>query len=122
VKRDVDLIRQIILQAEQANEKINAGAKFKVKGYDDILVAKHIELFVEADLLKARLTRTDTDGVVGAYVERLTWDGHEFLDAARNENVWNKAKVIIKEKVGTVSFEVLKTLLIKISKSLLNNL
>lgn len=122
MKRDVDLIRQIILQAEQANEKINVGAKFKVKGYDDILVAKHIELLVEAGLLKARLTRTDTDGVVEAYVERLTWDGHEFLDAARNESVWNKAKVIIKEKVGTVSFEVLKTLLIKISKSLLNNL
>ena len=122
MKRDVDLIRQIILQAEQANEKINVGAKFKVKGYDDILVAKHIELLVEAGLLKARLTRTDTDGVVGAYVERLTWDGHEFLDAARNESVWNKAKVTIKEKVGTVSFEVLKTLLIKISKSLLNNL
>jgi hypothetical protein len=122
LKRDVDLIRQIILQAEQANEKINVGAKFKVKGYDDILVAKHIELLVEAGLLKARFTRTDTDGVVRAYVERLTWDGHEFLDAARNESVWNKAKVIIKEKVGTVSFEVLKTLLIKISKSLLNNL
>ena len=48
MKRDVDLIRQIILQAEQANEKINVGAKFKVKGYDDILVAKHIELLVEA--------------------------------------------------------------------------
>ena len=121
MKRDVDLIRQIMLQAEQTNEKINVGAKFKVKGYDDVLVAKHIELLVEAGLLKARLNRTDIDGVVGAYVERLTWDGHEFLDAARNENVWNKTKVIIKEKVGTVSFEVLKTLLINISKSLLNN-
>jgi len=111
LQRNMDLIRQIMLQVEQNNGDIK---------YDDVSVAKHIELLVEAGLLKAYITRTDIDGAVGAYVERLTWDGHEFLDAARNESVWNKAKVITKEKVNTVSFEVLKTLLIKISKSLLD--
>ena len=120
MQRNMDLIRQIMLQVEQNNGDIKIGKKFRVGSYDDVLVAKHIEILVEAGLLKAHITRTDTDGAVGAYVERLTWDGHEFLDAARNESVWNNAKVIIKEKVGTVSFEVLKTLLIKISKSLLD--
>jgi hypothetical protein len=25
------------------------------------------------------------------FVTRLSWKGHEFLDAARNENIWKKA-------------------------------
>lgn len=116
----MDLIRQIMLQVEQIKDEMNIGTKFRLEGYDHILVAKHIELLDEAGLLKAHFTGTDTSGVVDAYVERLTWSGHEFLDAARNETVWKKTKATVKEKVGTVSFEVLKTLLINISKSLLD--
>ena len=120
MQRDMDLKRQIMLQVEQIKDEMNIGTKFRLEGYDHILVAKHIELLDEAGLLKAHFTRTDTGGVVDAYVERLTWSGHEFLDAARNETVWKKTKATVKEKVGTVSFEVLKTLLINISKSLLD--
>ena len=116
----MDLIRQVMLQAEQTKDEMNIATKFRIEGYDDVLVAKHIELLDEAGLLKAHFTRTDTGGVEGAYVERLTWSGYEFLDAARNETVWKKTKTTVKEKVGTVSFEVLKTLLINISKSLLD--
>lgn len=41
----------------------------------------------------------------------LTWDGHEFLDSIRNDNVWIKAKEGIKSKgleLGSVPFSVLK--------------
>jgi len=116
----MDLIRQIMLQVEQNNGEVKIAKKFRVEGYEEVIVAKHIELLDEAGLLKAHFTRTDADGVIGAYVERLTWSGHEFLDAARNEAVWKKTKAIVKQKAGTVSFEVLKTLLIEISKSLLD--
>ena len=35
---------------------------------------------------------------------RLTWQGHEFLDAARNEDRWNQAKKTISEKGGSLTF------------------
>ena len=120
MQRDMDLIRQIMLQVERNNCDVKIGKEFCVEGYDEVIVAKHIELLDEAGLLKAHFTRTDADGVIGAYVERLTWNGYEFLDAARNETVWMKTKAIVKQKVGTVSFEVFKTLLVEMSKSLLD--
>ena len=120
LQRNMDLIRQIMLQVEQNNGDVKIGKKFRVGGYDDVVVAKHVELLGEAGLIQAHFIKTDVDGVIEAYVKRLTWSGHEFLDAARNEAVWKKTKAIVKQKVGTVSFEVLKTLLIEISKSLLD--
>jgi hypothetical protein len=49
----------------------------------------------------------------------LTWAGHEFLDAARNNSVWNKAKSAIVEKGGAVSFEILKAYLTARGRELL---
>jgi hypothetical protein len=45
----------------------------------------------------------------------LTWQGHEFLDASRNDAVWKKTMDLVREKGGSVSFEVLKTVLIKLA-------
>jgi hypothetical protein len=38
-------------------------------------------------------------------VSRLTWEGHEFLDAARDEKRWKKAMSTVKEKGGTITIE-----------------
>ena len=42
---------------------------------------------------------------------------HEFLDAIRNDTVWNKVKATVKEKGGAIPFEVLKLLAIQAAKS-----
>lgn len=46
---------------------------------------------------------------------RLTWLGHEFLDAARDDGRWEKAKSAI-SKVGGWSFEVVKHILVELAK------
>jgi hypothetical protein len=46
----------------------------------------------------------------------LTWEGHDFLDAARSETIWKKVMNKVKDSTGTVAFEVLKALLIAASK------
>ncbi len=40
----------------------------------------------------------------------LTWGGHDFLDAIRNDDVWSKTKSTVQEKVGSATFEVVKAL------------
>jgi hypothetical protein len=47
--------------------------------------------------------------------QRLTWQGHEFLDSSRDNNVWNKAKEIM-AKTGGFAFEIAKPLLIILLK------
>ncbi len=49
-------------------------------------------------------------GPAGVAVDPLTMAGHDFLEAARNENAWNKAKEAAK-RVGGVSADVFKEVL-----------
>jgi hypothetical protein len=52
--------------------------------------------------------------------ERITWTGHEFLDAARNEEFWSKAKRRIERDVGAAPFQVVYELLIQMMNESLN--
>jgi len=62
----------------------------------------------EAGLIKAQLQRNK--------VERLTWAGHDFLDAARSEEIWNQTKKVVAEKTSSISFELLKLALVEGTK------
>jgi hypothetical protein len=63
-------------------------------------------LLAEAGLIEAQ----DLTTLSGSLwlPKRLTWAGHEFLDAAKNETVWRSAKAFVVEKTGTLTMELLK--------------
>jgi hypothetical protein len=42
-----------------------------------------------------------------ALLTNLTWAGHEFADAARDEKRWKKAMAVVREKSGSVTMSVL---------------
>jgi hypothetical protein len=46
----------------------------------------------------------------------MTMAGHDFLEMARNNTNWNKAKTFIAEKGQTLTLEALKVVLISITK------
>jgi hypothetical protein len=46
----------------------------------------------------------------------LTWEGHEFLEAARDEKRWKKVVTDIVKKTGSLSYELLKAWLIQVMK------
>ena len=50
----------------------------------------------EAELLEAFYTEMVSGAQVVDAVRKLTWQGHEFLDAARNETIWKEAKEVTK--------------------------
>ena len=43
----------------------------------------------------------------------LTWEGHEFLEASKNETIWKKANNLIKDKGLGLGYDILKGLLIQ---------
>jgi len=71
----------------------------------------------EAGLIKATSTTSFCSASPTAVASRITWEGHEFLANARNETVWSKVKSIVLAKGGSVSFEVLKFLVVETAKS-----
>lgn len=111
MKRDMDLIRKILLQIE------DDGDVSSIEGYEEPVILKHLELLEEAGLINASFKGADQTRIVSAHVERLTWSGHEFLDAARSDTLWNKAKGIIEKKAESVSFAILQSLLVQLAKS-----
>ena len=83
MKRCIELIRKILIMIEE-DELSSASA---IDSYSQNEVLYHIVLLYEAGFIECVFKKTDQEGIVDAYVKRLTWDGHEFLDNARNDNV-----------------------------------
>ena len=113
MKRDMELIRTILLQIEEKGGDPRGGVELDFPDHPEEVVSHHVLLLQEAGLIDAfDLT---TRAGFRMHPKRLTWEGHEFLDAARNDTIWNKAQKMVKEKGGAIPFEILKGLLVKIS-------
>lgn len=110
MKRDFDLIRNILLQVEAAPAGTPCIRLSVLEGYDQATVYEHIGMLKEAGLLEAAILRGGR-GILDVHVKRLTWEGHDFIQAASQESVWTKAMSTVKEKGGAVTFDVLKELL-----------
>jgi Hypothetical protein (DUF2513) len=115
MKRDMELIRTILLQIEENEESPLGWVDLHIPNQSSEVVSYHVQLLRDAGLVEAQ----DVSSRVGLDMrpKRLTWSGHEFLDAAKNDTVWNKAQEIVKEKGGAIPFEVLKGLLVKLASS-----
>lgn len=44
----------------------------------------------------------------------LTWNGHEFLDAIKNDTVWNDVKKTAAKHGGSLPFDIVKALAVKL--------
>jgi hypothetical protein len=111
----MELVRTILMQTE-ASDELGGWMDLEIDGYPHNAVVYHVKLLAEAGLLEAQdLT---TMGGVEWKPKGLTWAGHEFLDAAKNDTAWNKTKEIVQDKGGSIPFEVFKALLIKVAASL----
>lgn len=110
MERHFDLLRTILLRTEASA----AGTNILEMGFDHEFaeVAHHVELLVEAGLLKAQITYLDHSPVpVYVVVERLTWTGHEMLDLARDDGRWNQVLARVGATTGTTSFEIVRSML-----------
>ena len=114
MKRDLELVREILLEVEKANADPDEWINLRIPDRAPALVSYHVKLLHDAGLLEA----TDLSDLSGScWAPRsLTWAGHEFLDAARNDTVWNKALSTLKDKAPSVPFEIVKAVVIKTCK------
>ena len=113
MKRDLDLIRQILLEVEK-KEKPIGWIDIQVKGYSNEQVAYHVKLLAVEGYMNAKDLSTKTEFDYKPI--RLTLRGHDFLNAARDDTVWNQVKETVGNKIVSTSLEVLKSILISFSK------
>ena len=115
MKRDMDLVRKILLAMEDA-ENPEAWASIREAPYSDEVIAFHRYLMGEAGLLKTMPFQGDTDRYPGADALHITWMGYEFLDAARDVSIWASAKEKVLNAGVGFSLDIVKAVLLTLAK------
>lgn len=117
MKRDMDLVRSILLQVESHDGACESGQlNFLDHTQDEVYY--HIELMQQRGLIDASIKRDWNGGVIFATINGLTWDGQDYLDSMRDDRVWSRAKKAIKESVGSTTFDVIKKVCIQVAVKL----
>jgi hypothetical protein len=117
MKRDMDLVRKILL-AMEADAAGFAPQGFTIAGYDQTVIGHHVWLMQQGQLLTAMESTTLGADSPTAIPLSISWAGHEFLDATRNEKVWSTVKTELKDRSISLPFSLLQALALKIAASL----
>ena len=100
----MDLIRQILINAEARNfENGEPHELFQASTPDE---AYQIALMKDNGLVEGDITTTNLIPSE-ATIYRLTWAGHDFLDAARDNTIWKIAKEKVLKPGASWTFSIL---------------
>jgi Hypothetical protein (DUF2513) len=116
MKRDMELIRELLMaiESEDSPDILQASLKLKVNSaLEDTIY--NLKLMIDAGLLVAEPIESQA-GTSDIFIERLTWEGHEFLDSARNESIWKETMGLVQKKGGSVTIGILTQLLTSVAK------
>lgn len=113
MKRDMDVIVKILRDLQ---EHCKTSTKARVNPFpivyklnpDNYPECTDEELWEHCQLIVERgLAQVDPKDRFGFSFCRLTWEGHDFVDNAQDETIWNAAKKV----AGKMSFGIFKTVL-----------
>lgn len=106
MKRDMDLLRRMLI----ALEALDGDGLGELDGVDPAHFAEHAQLLVEAGLVEAQIVRSNRVPA-DAYLTRITFAGHDFVDAAKNDGLWAKVKSKVITSGSAFTFDLIKELL-----------
>lgn len=97
MKRDMDLVRLILLEIED-KYRSTAIYDLAIDGYDTEMVAYHCKILYEAGLISDYKAQYADNEIYVFGVGSLTWDGNDFLEKIRDDSQWKKVKETITKK------------------------
>lgn len=117
MKRDMDLVRRILIEAERLPDDDPMAAIRGIGGVSDTVFARHVALMQQAGLVQAPMERGGGRMRELGTVRGLTWDGYDFLDAVRSDSIWAKTQSAIASAAGSVPFDLLKAVAMSLLQS-----
>ena len=110
MKRDMDLVRKILIKMEKDwgyEYLLNSEEEIRIENYSDSAIHYHLRIMVEGGLITS-IFPEGLSNLQSTYIryppEIITWEGQEFLEAIREERTWEK----IKKEVKNLSFVAIK--------------
>lgn len=106
MKRDMDLIRRLLIVLEEKpGPELLRVADISAEGYSAGEIQYHLNLMFQAGLVNGEDVRSTTSSrLIKVMAFDLTWQGHEFLEAVRDPEIWREAKAGA-ARAGTASIE-----------------
>ena len=111
MKRDMELLRMVMLEAEKSTDPYELTDP-KFEGHNETEISYHIALLDDAGLLHGQ--DRSAIGVFRWSAGALTWAGHEFVEAVRDDSVWKEALAINAKSGGGMVFEILNKALMQV--------
>ena len=111
MKRNMELIRMVMLAAEKTKDPFELTDP-KFEGHNEAEISYHIALLDDAGLLHGQ-----DRSAIGVYrwsAGTLTWKGHEFVEAIKDESVWKEALAITEKAGNGTVFEILQKALMQV--------
>ncbi len=87
MRRDMDVVRDILLAVRDATGPVSLIPEMPKETF-----AAHAQLLEEAGFVMAALRPEGKRLASDAVIFRLTWSGHDFLDAVRDPAIWTQTK------------------------------
>jgi len=115
LKRDMDLVRDILL-AMEAEPSGDFNGRLCFEGYTSDQIGFHVIIMIQAGLIEGFDVTTNDSFGPEVIPTQMTWAGYDFLDAYWDEGRWTKAKENFNNASGVtfdVAKEVLTSLMIK---------
>lgn len=103
MKRDMELVRQILMSVEEAEEPVDI-ERFVSERYSMATVAYHVALLDAHGLIDAEILHAD-DRAYHGEIAGLTWEGSDFLDAIKDDVIWKKTKAAIRRVSTSVTLQ-----------------
>jgi Hypothetical protein (DUF2513) len=103
MRRDLNLVREALLKVEAE------GPQTPWQGKASPEVIYNYALAIEAGLLEGHVVHGSDGQVGGAQVIKLTWAGHDWLDAVRSNDAWHHVLSKAAHAGGSLTFEMVKT-------------
>lgn len=118
MKRDLDLLRKILLAIENADEFYYYNGIPHLAsdiGCSNLeLVSFHVSLLVDNDYIEVLDISCCSINYDDYMIKRLTADDCDYLDNIRNDTIWNKTKEVISNIGGTCALDIVKSIAGKI--------
>lgn len=106
MKRDMDLVRKILLVLEeQKKTRFPISEVPFIEGCSEDQVRYHIEIMSQANLLYVHKVDKSDHYAFAADQYSISWQGHEFIEAMRDDSQWNKIKSTM-IKAGGFAFDI----------------
>ncbi len=109
MKRDMDLVREIMLEIEKQYVS-TAIYNLEINGYDTETIAYHCKILHDAGLISDYKPQYADDTLYSFGVGSLTWEGNDYLDKVRDNTIWRKTKDVITQKGLPLVLDTIKTI------------